>query len=530
MRSPDPLRSKASWAILIAEMTDDSLPTVLTVHELTAYIKRLLDQDEVLQDVIVRGEVSNFKRHRSGHLYFTLKDEHAALDCVCFRNVAQGLDFAVEDGMEVVAGGRVTVYEKQGRYQLVVLFIRPDGVGALYAAFERLRAKLEAEGLFDPSRKRPLPRFPKCIALVTSPTGAAVRDLTTIISRRYPLARIIIIPTIVQGDQAPASIVHSLSIANSIEDVDLIVVGRGGGSIEDLWAFNDEQVARAIFASSKPTISAVGHETDVTIADLVADLRAATPSAAAELAVPDARELLQHLENLASRGTSAMQSRLHRAESALARLASRSPLRAPATLLEQWLLRVDEAWERAGRALATAMATSRERLRIASARLWAHRPRALLQRRADRAGQLLQRAHIALAHTVSRGWARLELAAALAAAHHPSRLVQRRRESVERLELRGLAAVGRAAQRAAWRLEAAAGRLAALNPRAVLERGYSITMRLPDEEVVRSANQVQPEDLLRIILAHGELQAEATGSMAPPEEAEDGKGRGDRDG
>ncbi len=345
---------------------------ILTVSQLTTYVKQLVERDEVLQQVLVRGEIANFTRHSSGHLYFTLRDADSQLNCVFFRGEALGLTFEPQDGMSVVAAGSITVYARRGQYQLVVRFMRPDGLGDLQARFEALKAQLEAEGLFEASRKRPLPRFPRCIALCTSPTGAAVRDLTTIISRRYPLARMIVFPTIVQGEAAPASLVASLREADNHPDVDVIVVGRGGGSLEDLWAFNEESVARAVFACRKPVVSAVGHEVDVTICDLVADLRAATPSAAAELVVPDRAELLSNLRLQGRRLQAALARRLQAARESLQRLASRVPLRDPRRLLQPWQQRVDES----GEALAT------------SARRWLRRCREQTERLAEQLAAL----------------------------------------------------------------------------------------------------------------------------------------------
>lgn len=509
-------------------MADDHASAILTVRELTAYVKRLFDRDELLQDVVVRGEVSNAKHHRSGHLYFTLKDEDSALDCVCFRNVARGLAFDLEDGIQVVAGGRVSVYEKQGRYQLIVLFLRPDGVGALHAAFERLRAKLQAEGLFEDSRKRPLPPFPTCIALVTSPTGAAIRDLTTIISRRFPLARMIVVPAVVQGEAAPASLIQALRAADSLPEVDVIILGRGGGSLEDLWAFNDEALARAIFASHKPVISAVGHETDLTISDLVADLRAPTPSAAAELAVPDATELLQHLSSLASRARSALRASLQAADARLSRLAARRPLRTPSSILEQWFLRTDEAADASLDAITLALERASHRLRLASTRLEAQRPEQVMQRRRERLLTADRRARLGLIRVLERARGHLWVAQAGLRAHHPRRLLARRVEQLASLAHNARSAVHRRLERGQWRLNSLAAKLDALNPSAVLERGYSITLLLPDESVVRSATQVEPADELRILLSEGELRVEATDTL-PAQEPPADPGDADRD-
>lgn len=320
----------------------DNTPA-LSVQELTAYIRQLLERDQVLQEVAVCGEISNFTRHLSGHLYFSLKDDRATLSCVCFRGAAAGLKFAPQDGQRVIAYGSISVYEKQGRYQLLVRFMRPAGLGDLAAALEALRRQLSEEGLFAPERKRPLPRFPRAIGLITSPTGAAVEDMKRIIGQRYPLARIVVIPTIVQGEAGAPSIVASLQRANRRDDLDVLIVGRGGGSLEDLWCFNDERVARAVFASRLPVISAVGHETDTTICDLVADVRAATPSNAAELVVPDQQDLRRHLQALGRHLAAGLQGQITRWRQRLERTASHPLLQRPEMILQSWVQRVDTA-------------------------------------------------------------------------------------------------------------------------------------------------------------------------------------------
>ncbi len=320
--------------------------STLTVSEVTRHVKRLLDSSELLQDISVRGEISNFTRHTSGHLYFSLKDEGSQLSCVMFRGPAGHLRFEPEAGMQVLASGNVSVYERGGRYQLLTRFMQPDGLGDLHLAFERLKAKLEAEGLFDEARKRPIARFPRRIAIVTSPTGAAIRDIMTILSRRYPAAGQLVVPAVVQGEAAAASLVRALAIANEMDDVDTIIVGRGGGSMEDLWAFNEEAVARAIYASGTPVISAVGHETDFTIADFVADLRAPTPSAAAELAVPDQAELRALLDGFAGRMQLGLRGGLEQRRTALEQLTGRRALQFPADRIQQLVQAIDEVASR----------------------------------------------------------------------------------------------------------------------------------------------------------------------------------------
>uniref|UniRef100_UPI0009EA1FBC exodeoxyribonuclease VII large subunit n=1 Tax=Paenibacillus senegalimassiliensis TaxID=1737426 RepID=UPI0009EA1FBC len=259
---------------------------ILSVKELNRYMRMKLESDATLADVWIRGEISNFTHHSSGHMYFTLKDTDSRIKCIMFASHNQRLPFKPKEGARVIARGNVSVYERDGQYQFYATHMQPDGIGSLYLAFEQLKQKLEGEGLFAPQRKRPLPRYPRTIGVVTSPTGAAVRDILTTLARRYPQAAVVLYPVLVQGKGAAPSIVKALRTLNDMGEADVLIVGRGGGSLEELWAFNEEQVARAIYESAIPVISAVGHETDFTIADFVADLRAATPTAAAELAVP----------------------------------------------------------------------------------------------------------------------------------------------------------------------------------------------------------------------------------------------------
>lgn len=277
--------------IFTAERTLAVRQLPYSVTEITAYIKSKFDGDRSLQDLWLEGEISNWSRSRAGHCYLTLKDAGAAVRAVIWRTIADGLSFSPQDGQAVLAHGRVSVYEPQGQYQLYIDLLQPLGRGALYAQFEAVKARLGAEGLFDQTRKRPLPPFPRVIGLVTSPTGAAMRDIVNVLSRRWPLVQVVLSPTLVQGDSAPPQIVAALQSLYARPEVDLIILARGGGSIEDLWAFNDERVAREICLAPVPVISGVGHEVDLTIADLVADVRAPTPSAAAEVAVPDQAEI-----------------------------------------------------------------------------------------------------------------------------------------------------------------------------------------------------------------------------------------------
>lgn len=308
---------------------------VLSVGQISEYIKSKLDTDPRLNNIAVRGEISNYKVYPSGHHYFTLKDETGAMRCVMFRSNAYRLRFRPENGMKVIAMGSVTVYVRDGAYQLYCTSMAMDGIGDLYAAFEQLKGKLAAQGLFNPEHKKPLPKYPGTIGIITSEAGAAVHDMLRILRKRYPLTQVRLLPVRVQGTEAPGEIAAAIGYANHFKLADLLIVGRGGGSIEDLWAFNDEQVARAIYASTIPVISAVGHEPDVTISDYVADLRAATPSNAAELAVPDQDALRQQLDSLEQAMILAMKRKLNRAEERLAHLSNRPVLQSPLASFEQ---------------------------------------------------------------------------------------------------------------------------------------------------------------------------------------------------
>lgn len=301
----------------------------LTVSELNNLIKTLIDCEPLLNNVCIRGELSNYKIYPSGHHYFTLKDSESSLRCVMFKSSASKLRFRPESGMGVTAFGRVSVFPRDGAYQLYCTDLMPEGVGDLQVAYEQLKAKLAAEGLFDTKHKKKLPPFPKRIAIITSSAGAAVHDMIRILGQRWPMTKVVLLPVRVQGVEAPPEIVGAIRYANRHKVADLIITGRGGGSIEDLWAFNDERVARAIYESELPVISAVGHEPDVTIADYVADVRASTPSNAAELAVPNVRDIRELLDNLSIRRTQAMHKKISTLESKLDELKKRKVLQTP---------------------------------------------------------------------------------------------------------------------------------------------------------------------------------------------------------
>lgn len=367
---------------------------IISVSGLNTIIKAIIDSEPLLAGVCVRGELSNYKAYPSGHHYFTMKDKDSSLKCVMFKTSASQLRFKPENGMQVLAMGKVSVYPRDGVYQLYCTGLTPVGAGDLNAAFEQLKAKLDAEGLFDAAHKKPLPRFPERIAVVTSPAGAAVRDIIRVLGARYPRAKVIILPVRVQGAEAPAEIAGAIAYADRHAIADLIITGRGGGSIEDLWAFNDERVARAIYACQTPIISAVGHEPDVTIADYVADVRAATPSNAAELAVPDAAELSEGLMSADIRLNQAVRKRLTQLSSRLEELASRRVLQDPGAVVDDRRLRLDGLSQRLDGELERTLTAKGHALARAAASLDALSPLKVLARgysiATDGSGQLIK--------------------------------------------------------------------------------------------------------------------------------------------
>ena len=433
---------------------------VCTVGELAMRIKAHLEDQ--FPAVWVEGEISNLRTPSSGHAYFTLKDDTAQLRCVLFRGRGRRVAFQPEDGMQVLAFGGLDVYLARGEYQLVVELLEPKGVGALQLAFEQLKRRLEAEGLFDAARKRPLPPFPRTIGIVTSPTGAAIRDMLHVIDRRFADLRILITPVRVQGEEAPGEIVAALRDLQAVEDLDVIIVGRGGGSIEDLWAFNDERVARAIAGCRVPVISGVGHETDFTIADFVADLRAPTPSAAAEVVVQEKLQVARALVSLYDALKQAMASRLERDRERVEVLGKRRVLTDAARALRDLYRRVDELTSRLARAMRGSERQATHRLSLARNALRSLNPVARIANGTVLLAQLRGRLASAAVHSVK-------------VSQH--------------------------------RFDAAVGRLDSLSPLAVLGRGYSLTRLLPSGVIVRDAAQTRPGDAIEILLHRGAVEA-----------------------
>lgn len=435
-------------------------PRIYSIKEINRYIKMKLESDNLLGDVWLRGEISNFTHHSSGHMYFTLKDKDSRLKCIMFASHNQRLPFIPREGTKVMARGNVSVYERDGNYQFYVTAMQPDGIGSLYLAYEQLKTKLETEGLFAESRKRPIPRFPKGIGVITSPTGAAVRDIIITLQRRHPSVPIYVFPVLVQGTQAAPSIVKAIDSMNRFGEVDVLIVGRGGGSLEELWAFNEELVARSIAASQIPVISAVGHETDFTIADFVADLRAATPTAAAELAVPHVAELQQQLVRQRQR-------------------------------LEQSLRMMVQ-----GR---------KERLeRVRRSPFFIHPRRYLLDQaqRLDRLQERLQQRTVRLAE---RGKARLDRLHSQLSGHHPGEqaafAAKRLQGDMKRLEQ----AMQSSLKERRLQLHSAIRQLDALSPLKVMARGYSLVYDEQEKRLIKSIADVQPGDLVRVKVADGQL-------------------------
>lgn len=433
---------------------------VFTVYELNRYIKMKLASDQVLQHVWIQGEISNFTHHSSGHMYFTLKDRQSRIRCIMFKSHNERLKFIPREGSNVLAAGNVSVYERDGQYQLYVTQMEPDGIGSLYLAYEQLKEKLEKEGLFAKEMKQVIPRYPRAIGVITSPTGAAIRDIITTLRRRHPAAHILIHPVSVQGTQAAPSIVNAIQVMNELRAVDVLIVGRGGGSLEELWAFNEESVARSIFASEIPIISAVGHETDVTIADFVADLRAATPTAAAELAVPHHEELKQQIDH--------MQQQLRQNVHRLIQL-NRDRL---------------------------------ERLRRHSYFVYPHKHFLASAERLDR---LRDRMRFALRERVSRSKQKAVSLEHALLIQHPKEQMNMARSRIRSLDHQLKVSVQVRLKEKQQQLTSMIRHLDALSPLKVMQRGYSLVYKQGETKVVKSIQQVQPGDMLDVKLSDGRL-------------------------
>jgi exodeoxyribonuclease VII large subunit len=431
----------------------------LSVLALTKYIKRKFDADPHLQDVHVRGEISNFKQHSSGHMYFTLKDEKARILAVMFSTQSRNMKFLPENGMKVVVKGDISVYEPSGQYQIYIKEMRPDGIGELFLAYEQLRKRLEAEGLFSIEQKKAIPNYPKTVGVITSPTGAAIRDIIITIKRRYPIANILVLPALVQGENAAASITRAIEKANKMDEIDVLIVGRGGGSIEELWAFNEEIVARAINKSAIPIISAVGHETDFTIADFVADMRAPTPTAAAELAVPHIDELMERLLQRKTRMLQSMNGRYRYEKQRLDRAQKSYAFRYPHRLYEQKLEQVDKLTESLVRGAARLSGLKKSQHETIHNRLIRNHPKVALRDAEIR--------------------------------------FERSKKDIQR-------AMGQIFLKKQTEFDRMLATLQALSPLKIMERGYSLVYS-EDNVLIKSIKQVKENDPLQIQLTDGSL-------------------------
>lgn len=445
-----------------APSADSPKRTIYSVSELTSRIKGLIEAS--FPFVWICGEISNFRVPGSGHYYFTLKDENAQIAAVMFRGHHRQMKFVPEDGMSIIGLGRLSVYEPRGSYQIILEYIEPAGIGALQVAFEKLKKRLADEGYFDERHKKPIPHLPAKISVVTSPSGAVVHDIITIISRRFPNIHLQVVPVKVQGIGAEADIVAALQLLNDRADADVIILARGGGSLEDLQAFNSEPVAMAIFSSRIPVISAVGHETDVTIADFIADLRAPTPSAAAELVVPEKRELLRRCRELERSVRSRMASRLESLKKSLKEMRRR--LMDPRRKIQEIWLRLDDLTGRLMRLAALSMRRDSDRL----------------------AGLTRRLGSSSLPATVQRFHLKLEVNASYLS-KNISILIERSRSALRELSFK----------------------LDALNPLAILRRGYSVTRTLPDQRIVTDPEQVTLEQDVEVLLAAGLLLCQVKG-------------------
>jgi len=435
-------------------------PRIYSIKELNRYIKLKLESDPLLGDIWLRGEISNFTHHSSGHMYFTLKDSDSRLKCIMFASHNRSLPFIPKEGMKVIARGNVSVYERDGNYQFYVTAMQPDGIGSLYLAYEQLKKKLEGEGLFDQTRKRPIPKFPRAIGVITSPTGAAVRDVIITLQRRHPSVPVIVCPVLVQGAGAAPAIVKAIEFMNRMAETDVLIVGRGGGSLEELWAFNEEAVARAIARSAIPVISAVGHETDYTIADFVADLRAATPTAAAELAVPHIGELRAHTERMEQRLAQAV----------------RHNVRIRCEKLE----------------------------RIRRSPFFVH-PRRYLLDQAQRLDRLQERLTTLAGRKAERNRERLARLQSALSVHHPGNAAAAAAEKRAMLGRRLETAMAMQLKERKFQLASSIRQLDALSPLKVMARGYSLVYDENERKLIRTVNDVQPGDLIKVQLTDGQL-------------------------
>jgi len=477
---------------------------VYTVTQLTRLIKHTIN-DYLPAKITLTGEISNFKRHNTGHLYFTLKDENCQITTVMWRSSADKLKFTPTDGMAVVAVGRVNVYEPQGKYQLYVTRLEPAGTGALELAFRQMAEKLRNEGLFDPAHKKPIPKYPANIAIVTSPTGAAIRDISQTLTRRFPVVGQLLYPVAVQGDTAAAEIAAAIRDINSrkkqLPPIDLIIVGRGGGSIEDLWAFNEEIVARAVFDSTIPIISAVGHEIDTSIADMVADIRAATPTAAAELAVPVADDILQDMQQLQSRLYHSTKKHAELADAALSNLAGRTFFARPFDLVTNQRQLLDEKHAAISQSCQTLLHRASRKLETCAEFVRTIEPHRAVARVNTRLNERRHLLDIALLSRIQSSRNRFNACSAAMLAAVPIHRIRQQHTVLCQLDNRLALAQRQFARQTTQQLNTYRQRLENLDPHAVLKRGYSITRSKKTNKIITAETKITHNETIVTELA-----------------------------
>jgi len=433
---------------------------ILTVKELTRYIKNLLESNIVLNHLFVKGEISNLRKQSSGHIYFSLKDEETQIKCILFRRANENLDFELDNGMKVIIKGEIELYQPRGEYSIIVEEIHPDGLGALHLAFTQLKNKLEKEGLFLREHKKQIPKFPKTIGIITSPSGSVLQDILKIIKKRYPLVKIIIVPTLVQGKKSAPSIVESIDLVNQLPEIDVIILGRGGGSLEDLWSFNEEIVARAIFKSKIPIISAVGHETDFTIADFVADKTASTPSVAAEMAVPNMKDIYDDLNNLKIRSAKSLYHKLRLYKSYLEQIRSKFIFRKPIEIVHKNYRDLDQITTQLRNLVARVIENKRDELKSAESKIRLSSPKDLLK---------------SYKFDLDENTYKLQ--------NNFRRIIEVKRKNIEVIE----------------------SKIIALNPKAILGRGYSIVMN--KNKILINSSDIKKGEDIDVILHRGKINA-----------------------
>ena len=456
---------------------------IFTVANITSHIKQLLESDKLLSNLLVRGEISNISSHGSGHTYFTLKDEKSQIRCILFSRDKYNVNFKLEHGMKIIVGGDIEVYKVRGDYSIIVREVHPDGPGSLNLAFNQLKDKLKQEGLFLESNKKIIPKFPKTIGIITSPTGAVIKDVLNIIERRYPIVNILVAPTLVQGDEAINQIINSIKIMNEHSDIDAIILCRGGGPLEDLWCFNNESVARAIFESDIPIISAIGHETDFTITDFVADYRAPTPSAAAEKIVPDVQDLYHNINHLKIRGSKTLNYKLELCKSKLKQLTSKHILKKPIENIHTNYREIDEISYKLKKSIINIINNRKNDIEIIESKIHSLSPKNLLELYNQELKGILNSFIF----------------------KNPTRFIEYNHKELENYSNNLHNIHKKIIEQKNNKLKILKSKIIALNPKAILERGYSIVMK--KNKIITNSSDLKKREDINIVLYRGNVDA-----------------------